>query len=111
MLRPSATILSLSTTNMEAMHAFYTVLLGPPRKQVSKAFFFELPGCNLALWPGEKQGNGSLELTLRVDDLEVARESLPGLEASPIIDASHGREFFIRDPDGHTVIIYEQDRG
>jgi len=110
LLRPSATLLSLSTDQMEAMHAFYTVLLGPPRKQISKAYFFALPGCNLALWPGEKHGDGSLKLTLRVDDLEAARESLPpSLDVSPIERASHGRECFIHDPDGNTVILYEQD--
>ena len=110
MLEPRATLLSLKTADMEAMHAFYTLLLGPPHRQVSDAYFFALPGCTLVLWPGEQKGDGSLQICLRVDDLDEARAELPtGLEPSGIQTASHGRECFLHDPDSNTIILYQQD--
>jgi len=105
-IRPTATMLSLQTASMATMRPFYTALLGPPSREVSGACFFALPGSDLVLWPGHTKGDGSLQLCLRVDDLAAVRAALT-LEVSPVREASHGRECFLQDPDGNTVILYQ----
>ena len=112
MLHPKQMIFSLKTTRFDEQHAFYTLLLGPPKgTSVKGSAIFQLPGCSLVLWETDEiapDANSPLQLCFQVDDLGKAVSDLPeGVTASPVQIASHGREVFLRDVDGNVLIIYE----
>ncbi|MDJ0836900.1 MAG: hypothetical protein QNK37_10315 [Acidobacteriota bacterium] len=114
MLSPKQMIFSLKTTRFEEQHAFYTLLLGPPKGTSQQgSAIFQLPGCSLVLWEtdvSEPREHSPLQLCFQVENLDKALTDLPeGVDASSVRIASHGREVFLRDADGNVLIVYEPD--
>ena len=108
MIQPTGVIASLRTARFSELLAFYTRLLGPPEKTVSgKWARFKLPGCALVLWrqANMKPLDGGIQLCLTVADLDQTCRLLN--HQTDISEASHGREAFLRDPDGNTLILYQ----
>lgn len=103
---------SVKTNNWGAMFAYYQRLLGRPKRlKEGASAFFDAGGVPLVLWHNTGDngptGPGSVELTLTVADLDLALKELPAsISTAPIVEASHGRECFLHDPDGNRLILY-----
>lgn len=112
MLNPTGTIFSQRTVNFRKLQHFYTGLLGSPKAcKADQWAAYALPGGQFILWSQvdfKLEGDGALELCLTVTDLDQAHEQLAAdYQPSAIQSASHGREFFIKDPDGNRIIVYQ----
>lgn len=94
------------------MLVFYRDLLGEPQRLVPEKWAsFSCGGTRLVLWaasPRPQTAGGALQLCLEVADLDAALASLSARAiCSAIQVASHGREFFLNDPDGNELIVYQ----
>ncbi len=108
MIHPERMIYSLKTPKFNDMFGYYRELLGEPEtSSPEKWATFQLPGAQLVLWSAVNfiPVDGGVQICFVVEDLE---HTLSALNLSGMIqEASHGRECFISDPDGNTLILYQ----
>jgi len=93
-------------TNMERSLTWYRRLLNIEPTMTSDHWSsFNVDGATLALHhSGEAQGNGDVELSLVVEDLNAHAERL-GVDQ--MIDQPFGRSFTVTDPDGAAIQVNE----
>ena len=112
-IETEAVLISLKTADYQVLTDFYTRLLGDAQRQKpDKWAFFKLPGVHLVIWADtQTHSPGPLELCLQVANLEATMSQLHELgPCSPIQTASHGRESFLKDPNGNTIILYQPNQ-
>lgn len=111
MIQPTGVIASLRTARFAKLLNFYEQILGKPETLVPQKWArFQLPGCALVLWHQTEMTaiDGSMQLCLIVENLDQTCHYLsPSHSVSAITEASHGREAFLQDPDGNTLILYQ----
>jgi predicted enzyme related to lactoylglutathione lyase len=119
MLRCSRAMTVLATDRLDSMVGFYRLLLGlePDPWQPGRYAEFCLPGLILGLFTPHPQQrelflppSRSLGLCLQVEDLAGIYDGVVASQLgqlSPLYTASHGREFYLYDPDGNRLIIHQ----
>jgi predicted enzyme related to lactoylglutathione lyase len=118
-LKYSAGLTTIATINFDRMVAFYAELLhqSPDPYQPGIYAGFRLPGLELGIFQpaGPRQEefdppSRSLSLCLELLNLDEAFTELAQADNTPIsamVSASHGREFYIADPDGNRIILHQ----
>jgi predicted enzyme related to lactoylglutathione lyase len=119
MFNYSAALVTIAALDFDRLLAFYSVLLqqAPQPYQPNVYGGFKVAGIDLGIFQ-PKAGNqefasqtaGAVSLCLSVDNLEKALEHLAnnGYTQNPIVlNASHGRECYIYDPDGNRIILHQ----
>jgi predicted enzyme related to lactoylglutathione lyase len=122
MMQYSEVYLALASRHVDALANFYGRLLGQTPEPWMPSRYAELrwPGLKLAIFcPGADHHdeflattNAAISLCIEVEELEEAIATLQSLgqaPTSPIINASHGREIYVRDPDGNRLILHQRN--
>jgi predicted enzyme related to lactoylglutathione lyase len=118
-LNCSAGLVTIATVNFDRLVAFYSQLLGqsPDPYRSGSYAGFRLPSLELGIFrPGVDREQDfappshSLGICLEVLNLDeaFAALSVSEYETSELIAASHGREFYLADPDGNRVILHQR---
>jgi catechol 2,3-dioxygenase-like lactoylglutathione lyase family enzyme len=121
-LRCTDAFVTLASTDVERLVAFYGTLLGQAARphQRDRYAEFQWPGLRLAIFrprPGEEfsaPSSGGMSLCLEVGDLAAAIAHLSALgyaPPGPVLEASHGREIYAYDPDGNRLILHQSSGG
>jgi predicted enzyme related to lactoylglutathione lyase len=107
---------TIATGDLARSIAFYRAIFAQaPSVELPEYAEFAIAGLKLGLYqPRTTEAPAtpypSLSLCLQVADLERAIAQLQTLGHAPpdgIIAASHGREVYAYDPDGHRLILYQ----
>jgi predicted enzyme related to lactoylglutathione lyase len=115
-LKCSAGLVTVATVNFDLLVEFYSQLLGqsPAPYRAGVYAGFQVPGLELGIFQPapERQAaftppSQSVRICLEVQNLDEAFATLAGTVAGEIIAASHGREFYARDPDGNWLILHQ----
>ncbi len=115
-----AALVTLATLQLEALVKFYSQLLSQqPTVYLPQAYAeFQLPGLRLGIFkPKADQqaefrlaAHGSVSLCLEVADLNTAIahfHAISGSRTGEVMNAAHGREIYVYDPDGNRLILYQ----
>ncbi|MBW4634469.1 MAG: glyoxalase [Iphinoe sp. HA4291-MV1] len=115
---------TLATFRIENLVGFYTQFLGiEPTTYIPNIYAeFQLPSLKLGIFKPkqthfsefENPTKSKMSLCLQVSHLESAIAHLTALGYPPpgeIINASHGKEIYTYDPDGHRIILYQSKVG
>lgn len=117
MLNCSAGLVTIATVNFDRLVAFYSQLLGqcPDPYRAGIYAGFRLPGLELGIFrpgvdrePDFAPPSQSLGLCLEIENLDEAFVALTASATSELISASHGREFYLADPDGNRIILHQR---
>lgn len=119
----SSLYVAIASAELERLVAFYAALLGqdPQPHWPQRYAEFNYGGLKLGLFqPQASQAAefvgphaGSMSLCLEVANLDQAIRHLTALgypPPGPILTASHGREIYAYDPDGHRLILHQSPR-
>ncbi len=118
-LKYSAGLVTIATVNFDQLVEFYSNILSQSPNPYRFGIYagFRLPGLELGIFrPTEEREadfatpSRSLGICLEVQNLDeiFAAMSGPEYETSELISASHGREFYLADPDGNRIILHQQ---
>ncbi len=123
MFNYSAALVTIAAIDFDRLLAFYSVLLqqSPQPYQPNVYGGFKVAGVDLGIFQpkaGSKEFapqtaqpiSGAVSLCLSVDNLEKALEHLATNgypQTSTVLNASHGRECYIYDPDGNRIILHQ----
>jgi catechol 2,3-dioxygenase-like lactoylglutathione lyase family enzyme len=117
-LKYSAALLTIATANFDRLVEFYGKLLSQAPAPYRPGIYagFRLPGLELGIFrPAEERQadfappSRSMGICLEVENLDeiFAALSESGQATSELISASHGREFYLTDPDGNRIILHQ----
>jgi catechol 2,3-dioxygenase-like lactoylglutathione lyase family enzyme len=117
-LKYSAALLTIATVNFDRLVEFYSNLLSQSPNPYRSGIYagFRLPGLELGIFrPTEERAadfappSRSLGICLEVQNLDEIFVALSESEqeTSELIAASHGREFYLTDPDGNRIILHQ----
>jgi predicted enzyme related to lactoylglutathione lyase len=118
-LKYSAGLTTIATINFDRMVEFYAELLQQSPEPYRPAVYggFRLPGLELGIFrPSENRQaeftppSHSLSICIELLNLDEAfaeLSQLDNIQISALITASHGREFYITDPDGNRIILHQ----
>jgi predicted enzyme related to lactoylglutathione lyase len=118
-LKYSAGLVTIATVNFDQLVEFYGQLLGQSPDPYRSGIYggFRLPGLDLGIFRPAQEREAefappscSLGICLEVQNLDEAFAAMsgPAYNTSEIISASHGREFYLTDPDGNRIILHQQ---
>jgi predicted enzyme related to lactoylglutathione lyase len=119
MFNYSAALVTIAAVDFDRLLAFYSVLLqqSPQPHQPNVYGGFKVAGIDLGIFQPKAgsqefvgQTPGAVSLCLSVDNLEKALEHLATNgypQTSTVLNASHGRECYIYDPDGNRIILHQ----
>ncbi|MFJ9865383.1 VOC family protein [Streptomyces sp. NPDC101165] len=97
----------IKCTDFEAMRAFYRDRLGLPTVKEGENWIVLDTGEGRELVLGGDTGGDTMALAFTGADLADAREALAFAGPSEIEQHDTMRRFFVRDPDGNTVLIID----
>lgn len=113
-------MMTLAAIDPAPLIQFYSQLLGRLPQPHKPGIYgeFQLPDLRLAIFkprPEDEayfhpQPGGAVSLCLQVEDLAAVLAHLQTLGCLPItgiIQASHGQEAYVHDPDGNRLILYQ----
>jgi predicted enzyme related to lactoylglutathione lyase len=120
MFNYSAALVTIAAIDFDRLLAFYSVLLqqAPQPHQPHVYGGFKIAGIDLGIFQPKASNNqefagqtpGAVSLCLSVDNLEKVLEHLATNgypQTSTVLNASHGRECYIYDPDGNRIILHQ----
>lgn len=120
MFNYSAALITIAAVDFDRLLDFYSVLLqqAPQPHQPHVYGGFKIAGIDLGIFQPKASNNqefahqtaGAVSLCLSVDNLEKVLEHLAtnGYPQTPtVLNASHGRECYIYDPDGNRIILHQ----
>ncbi len=119
MFNYSAALVTIAAVDFDRLLAFYSVLLqqAPQPYQPNVYAGFKVAGIDLGIFQPKAENQefvsqtaGAVSLCLSVENLEKALEHLAtnGYPQNPtVLNASHGRECYVYDPDGNRIILHQ----
>jgi hypothetical protein len=119
-LHCQSALVTLATLQLEKLVQFYSQLSSQqPTVYIPQVYAeFQLPGLRLGIFkPKVDQqaefrpvAHGPVSLCLEVPDLYTAIahfHAIADSQTSEVMNAAHGREIYVYDPDGNRLILYQ----
>lgn len=119
-LHCQSALVTLATLQLEKLVEFYNQLLSQqPTVYLPQVYAeFQLPGLRLGIFKPKADHQAQflpvehspISLCLEVADLDTAVAhfyAIADSQTSEVMNAAHGREIYVYDPDGNRLILYQ----